>query len=158
MAILPSCNGGVVTPNTPSEVSYYLDQAYRAKSVGANSACIAMYRGALDQLLHQQGYISGMLGSKLGKLEKDIKDGKAPVWAEDIDIKYLSYLNALGNGSIHPNDGDIDKQKELDNQLIEVVDVVFTMLLDSIYEKPVREQGWLSTLEEKSKHFEWKHK
>ena len=153
MAILPSCNGGVVTPNTPPEVSYYLDQAYRAKSVGANSACIAMYRGALDQLLHQQGYTSGMLGVKLDKLEKDLKAGNAPKWAKDLDIDYLSCINQLGSGSIHPNGGDIEKQKELDNQLITVVDIVFTMLLDSIYEKPVIEQGRLSTLKDKSKHF-----
>ena len=158
MAMLPSCDGGVVTKNTPHEVAYYIDQAYRAKSVGANSACIAMYRAALDQLLHQQGYTSGMLGNKLSNLEADIKAEKAPVWAKDLDINYLSYLNSLGSGSIHPNDGDIKKQKELDNQLLEVVDVVFAMLLDLIYEKPTRELGWLNALEEKSKHFSWKKK
>lgn len=42
MAVLPSCNGGVVTQNTPPAVAYYLDQAYKAKSVTANSACIAI--------------------------------------------------------------------------------------------------------------------
>jgi len=158
MAIFPSCNGGVVSLNTPAAVAYYLDQAYRAKSVGANSACTTMYRGALDQLLYEQGYTEGMLGVKLKNLEKDISEGNAPKWAKDLDIKYLSYLNALGSGSIHPNNGDIEKQRELDNQLLEVVDVVFTMLLDCVYEKPIREKGWLDTLESKSNKFKWHKK
>lgn len=156
IAILPSCNGGVVTSNTPTSVAYYLDQAYRAKSVGANSACIAMYRGALDQLMHEQGYTEGMLGIKLKNLQQDINNGTAKKWAKDLDINLLSYLNALGSGSIHPNDGDIEKQKELDNELITLVEVVFGMLLDKIYEQPKREENWKNSLEEKSKSFSWK--
>lgn len=156
LAILPSCSGGVVTANTSTSVAYYLDQAYRAKSVGANSACIAMYRGALDQLMHQQGYKEGMLGAKLAKLEKDINSATAQKWAMDLDIKFLRCLNALGSGSIHPNDGDVEKQKELDNELIEIVDVVFGMLLDKIYEQPKREENWKNALEDKSKLFAWK--
>lgn len=150
MAILPSCNGGVVSPNTPTSVAYYLDQAYRAKSVGANSACMAMYRGALDQLLHEQGYTKGMLGKKLGELEKDIENNNAPIWAKDLNPKYMSYLNKLGNGSIHSNDGDVEKQKELDNDLLVLVDGVFAMLLEKIYEQPKREENWLNALEVKS--------
>lgn len=50
LAIFSERPGGVATPNTPSAVGYYLDQASRAHSVGATSAAIAMYRAALEQL------------------------------------------------------------------------------------------------------------
>ena len=156
MVVLTSCNSGVVSPNTPPSVSYYLDQAYRARSVGANSACMAMYRAALDQLLFEQGYKEGMLGSKLKALEKDINAEDCPKWARDLNIDLLSYLNALGSGSIHPNDGDVEVQKELDNSLLGLVDTVFGMLLDKVYEQPKKEQSWLIELEAKKSLFEWK--
>ena len=56
--------GGLSTPNTPSAVSFYLDQAHRSESVGALSAAAAMYRSALEMLLHQEGFTTGMLQKK----------------------------------------------------------------------------------------------
>ena len=153
MAILPSCNGAVVTPNTPPSVAYYLDQAYRAKSIGANSACIAMYRGALEQLMYQQGFQKGMLDNKIKKLEEEILDGTAPQWAKEFGTDYLFYIKKLGNGAIHPNEGDVEKQKELDNQLIEIVDVLFAKLLYKIYEEPNKELERNNIIKEKAKLF-----
>lgn len=154
MALFPSFSGGVVTPNTPPAIAYYLDQAYRAKSVGANSACMAMYRAGLEQLLYEQGYIESMLNAKLVKLEKDIADGTAKKWARDWDTDFLKYIKKLGNGCIHTNDGDIEKQKELDNELVQLVEKVFMILLDMVYEQPKREVGWKSVFEDKTKVFE----
>jgi hypothetical protein len=55
LAVLPSTYGGLTTPHTPIGVAYYLDQAQRAKAVGAHSAAVAMFRGALEHLLFEQG-------------------------------------------------------------------------------------------------------
>ena len=62
LAFFSSYGSGIRTPNTPAGVAFYLDQAYRARAVGANSAAIAMYRGALEQLLFEQGFRKSMLG------------------------------------------------------------------------------------------------
>src|SRR5665213_3516150 len=56
VVFLCSHTAGLTTPNTPPAVAYYLDQAYRSESVGARSAAVAMFRGALDHLLFEQGY------------------------------------------------------------------------------------------------------
>jgi hypothetical protein len=50
---------GLRTPHTPKAVAYYLDQAARAESVSARSAATAMYRAAVEQLLHEQGVHHG---------------------------------------------------------------------------------------------------
>ena len=62
LAVLPSCRGGLATPHTPTGVAFYLNQAQRAQSLGANSAAVAMFRGALEHLLYEQGYEDGMCG------------------------------------------------------------------------------------------------
>ena len=65
LVVLPSKHGGITTPHTPVGVAYYLDQAHKAKTMGAYSAAVAMFRGALEQLLYHQGYKDGMLGKKI---------------------------------------------------------------------------------------------
>ena len=65
--VLPNRTGGLAMPNTPEGVAFYLDQAAKSHSVGANSAAIAMYRGALEHLLFQQGYKTGMLANMAGR-------------------------------------------------------------------------------------------
>lgn len=68
-----------------------------------------------------------------------------------MDIEFLTYIRKLGNGAVHPNKGDYEKQKVLDNQLIELVDVIFSRLLDRIYEEPNRVNQWDSIFKEKVK-------
>src|SRR5262249_41130742 len=142
--------GGLTTPHTPDGVGYYLDQASKAQSSGANSAAIAMFRGALEHLLFEQGYQTGMLSSKLTQLETQIKNGQAPKWAIDLDMEFLDVMKELGNGAIHPNNGDIKKQRELDNDLIERVKETFHMLLFLVYELPHQKQQKLSALKAKA--------
>jgi hypothetical protein len=127
-------------------VAFYLDQAHRAQSVGANSASVAMFRGALEHLLFEQGYQKGMLGEKIKQLSEDISSNTAPKWALELEIEFLKVLRDLGNGSIHPNDGDVKKQAVLDNKLIEQVKAAFQMLLYLIYEVPVKKNELLSSL------------
>ena len=84
LAVLPSTYGGLTTPHTPLGVSYYLDQAQRAKAVGANSSAVAMFRGALEHVLFEQGFKLGMCGRKLSDLEAAVKAGTAPKWAQEL--------------------------------------------------------------------------
>ncbi|HML24720.1 MAG TPA: DUF4145 domain-containing protein [Aggregatilinea sp.] len=146
VAILGSQSGGLSTPHTPPGVAFYLDQAHRAESVSANSAAIAMMRGALEHLLYEQGYIQGMLNNKIQQLEKDIADQKAPKWALDLDTAFLGVIKDLGNASIHPNDGDVTKQANLDRGLIALVRQTFSMLLFLVYEVPHKKQNLLDKL------------
>ncbi len=151
LAVLQSCRGGLTTPNTPEGVAFYLDQAHRAQSTGANSASIAMFRGALEHILFEQGYKQGMLGKKINDLGEDIKAATAPKWALDLDTEFLKVIKDLGNGSIHPNDGDVTKQAALDKDLLYKVRETFLMLLFVIYELPSKKDRLLSGLKEKAK-------
>ena len=128
--------GGLSTPNTPSAVSFYLDQAHRSESVGALSAAAAMYRSALEMLLHQEGFTTGMLQKKIADL---LASTSPPGWRDQIDSDYLDALKQIGNAAIHPNDGDITRQAALDHDLFIALRAVFTELLDTIYERPAIE-------------------
>jgi hypothetical protein len=150
LALFPSVSGGISTPHPPKAVSYYLDQAQRSQTVAANSAAVAMYRGALDQLLYHEGFRDGMLGNKLQALEKKILAGTAPKWAMELETEYLTELNHLGSGSIHPNDGDITKQQLLDNELLEQIGVAFSGVLYLAYEVPHDRQQRLGVLKSRA--------
>jgi hypothetical protein len=113
LAVFSVDRGGLSTPNTPAAVSYYLDQAHRAESVGAMSAAAGMYRSALEILLFEQKYKDGMLGRKINDL---LADSDAPPWRDQVDAAYLTALKNIGNGAMHPNDGDIERQRQLDRE------------------------------------------
>jgi nicotinamide mononucleotide (NMN) deamidase PncC len=140
---LPSTYGGLSTPNTPKPVAYYLDQAQRSHAVGAASAAIAMYRAALEQLLYHEGFTSGMLAAKIAALEGA---DPAPEWFRDLDPEFLRVMKSLGNGSIHPNDGDVDRQLTFDRALLAEVRALFVELLDDVYEQPARRATRLATM------------
>jgi hypothetical protein len=150
LAVLPSCRGGLTTPRTPPGVAFYLDQAHKAESVGAYSAAVAMFRGALEHLLFEQGHKTGMLNAKLTKLEADVQSRSAPKWALELDTAFLQVLKDLGNGSIHPNDGDVTKQAALDGDLLVRVKEVFLYLLFLVYEAPHQKAAALAALQAKA--------
>lgn len=150
LVVLPSCHGGFVTHHTPDSVKYYLDQAYKAHLINANSAAMAMFRGALEHLLFEQGYAKGMLDQKIKELEKDITSVTAPKWAMELETDYLKVLKELGNGAIHPNNGDIKKQEAIDTVLINEVKEVFQQLLTLVYEIAVSKGKRLSHLKTKA--------
>lgn len=146
LAMLSHCRGGLRTPHTPPSVAYYLDQAHRSRAVGAFSAAASMFRAALEQLLFEQGFKKRMLGPKIEELEAAIAAGAAPRWALDLETDYLDVIKALGDGSIHPNDGDITRQEALDNETISRVQTTFLHLLYVVYEVPFRHQDDLAQL------------
>jgi hypothetical protein len=146
LAVLHNTYSGCITPNSPVEVKYYIDQAYRSRSVGAISAAMAMYRSALEWLLYDQGFTDGMLGKKIGDLEKSINEKTAPKWANEINPEFLEAIKNIGNGAMHTNGGDITKQNNIDKNLLELVDIVFAELLDKIYEQPLRSANNLAKL------------
>lgn len=150
LAVLPSRHGGLRTPHTPDGVAFYLDQALRAESVGARSAATAMYRGALEHLLFEQGYQEGMLGKKLRLLEDAIQEGTAPRWARDLDTDFLAVLKDLGNAAIHPNDGNVAQQETLDRELLAQVKETFAYLLFLVYEAPRKRAHSLGALQAKA--------
>jgi hypothetical protein len=146
LATFPSTSGGLTTPHTPPGVGYYLDQAQRSHSVGANSAAVTMFRGALEHLLFDQGFKDGMCGKKLRELEAAIAGGKAPKWAYELNTDFLQVMKELGDGSIHPNDGDVKNQEVFDSALIAKVRHTFEMLLFLIYEIPLKKQEHMDAL------------
>jgi len=153
LAVLPSRRGGITTAHTPPGVAFYLDQAHRAQSVGANSAAIAMFRGALEHLLFEQKYTTGMLNGKLTKLDADIAAGTAPKWARDLDTDFLNVLKDLGNGAVHPNDGNVTTQATLDTALLARVTGTFHLLLMLVYEIPHMKDQALNELRAKAQVF-----
>ena len=151
LAVLPSVAGGLRTAHTPAGVAHYLDQAQRSRALGANSAAMAMYRGALEHLLFEQGFKSGPLGEKIKQLEKRCADKNAPKWALDLETEFLREIKNLGNGAIHPNDGDVSRQAALDNECLDQVAEVFMYLLFLAYEVPHESQSRLGRLGSKAK-------
>lgn len=143
LVALPQTYGGLSTPDTPEGVAYYLDQAQRAQAVGARSAAIAMYRSALEHLLHEQGYTKGMLGQRIKQLEAD---PAAPKWRDQLDPDYLTVINALGNAAIHANDGDIAQQTAFEGELLVAVRELFIELLTRIYERPKQDAARMAGL------------
>ena len=55
-------------------------------------------------------------------------------------------MKELGDGAIHPNDGNVDNQKVLDTDLIAKLTHTFQMLLFMIYELPHEKQKRLDGL------------
>jgi hypothetical protein len=141
LALFSGLDGGLTTPLTPKAVSYYLDQAQRCRSMNANSAAVAMYRAALEQLLHDKGYQTGMLNEKVKMLQGEIDAGSPPTWARDLDVEYLKVMKDLGNGAIHTNGGDVHKQASLDGALLTSVEAFFNALLYMAYEAPAKKDG-----------------
>ena len=134
LVVLPTAYGGVRTKNTPDSVAFYLDQAQRAKSVGAHSAAMAMYRSALEHLLFEQGFKDRMVGPKLGALQNAIEGKSAPAWAMTLDTSVLQLMKDLADGALHPNDGDVKKQENIDRELLDEVASMFLLLLNDVYE------------------------
>lgn len=150
LLVLPQEAGGIRTPHTPAGISYYLDQAQRARSVGAYSAAAAMYRAALEHLMHEQGYTEGMLGKRIAKLEEAIAEGKAPKWAVGLETEFLKILNRLANGAIHAGTGDVAKQETFDTELMDDIQETFSHILFLVYEVPHEKQQRLSRLSSKA--------
>jgi hypothetical protein len=150
LLVLPSGRGGITTPHTPSVVAYYLDQAHRAKIMGGYTAAVAIFRAALESLLHEQGYTARMLGPKLAELEAAIAAKTAPQWALELDTAFLKVIKDLGNASIHTSDGDIAKQAALDADLVSRVNQTFQMLLYLVYEIPHKKADMLDALKAKA--------
>ena len=140
LAILRSTRGGLASQHTPPAVSYYLEQAARAQSVGALSAAVVMYRSALEQLLVDQGFTKGTCGTKIGDLFAAKEAGKDPKWVDQLHEDDLTVLNRLGNGAVHANGGDISKQAVIDADLYAAVTLTFEALLEVVYERPKREE------------------
>lgn len=146
LVIVRSVAGGTSTPNTPESVKFYLDQAARSEGSSARSAAVAMYRAALEQLLHEQGFATGMLGGKITALEAKVAAGTAPKWAAELDTEFLRVIKDLGNGAIHTNGGDVMQQAALDDALIVEVRATFEVLLDLVNEVPAKKAASLAKL------------
>ncbi len=105
-----------------------------------------MFRAALDQLLFEQGFQKGMWGQKPAELEAAVKAKTAPKWAYELDGEFLSIMKQLGDGAIHPNDGNVASQVRLDGALLEKLTHTFQMLLFLIHELPYEKQKRLDGL------------
>lgn len=144
LVVFPSKAGGLSTPHTPAEVKHFVDEAYKCQSVEAHGAAIEMYRAALEQLLHEEGYVDGLLNSKIVALEADRSAGTAKPWALDLDVEMLHILRKLGNQIAHPKDAAA--LEAFDSETIIGVQEVFQFLLADIYERPKEDEKLMSSL------------
>ena len=84
---------------------------------------------------------------------KSIDSKKAKKWAMNLDTELLTYLKNIGDGAIHPNDGDITKQSELDNELLVQIQKAFRVLLYLVYEVPHEKQARMGMFQAKAQEF-----
>lgn len=66
---------------------------------------------------------------------------------------YTAVLKDLGNTAIHPNDGDISRQAELDADLLARVKETFLHLLFLVYEVEHEKAGRLNALRSTANSF-----
>jgi hypothetical protein len=147
--VLPKQETGIATPHCPTSVRYFLDQAARAHTVGANSAAVAMFRSALECLLIESGFGKGDINKQLQSLEAKITTGTAPQWASNLDHLFMDILRRLGNMAVHANSGDVSLQAHLDDELYNLVELTFVELLHRIYEEPVDRGGRLAKIKDR---------
>jgi hypothetical protein len=140
LIILPSMGRGIGSPHTPAGVAYYLDQAARSHSSGANTAAIGMFRSAVEWILEEHGYSQRMLGPKLQALENDAKTGTAPVWVGQLQPDVLPVLKNLGNTATHTNEGDISKQDAMDADVYRATEACLLEIVEFAYERPAIQQ------------------
>lgn len=136
--------GGIATPNTPTLVRYYLEQAYKAQAASAYSAAIAMYRAALEQVLQDKGF-EGKLPSKLANLAERIKDGTAPSWAKRLNDAALTVIKEIADSHAHPS--ELSKLQALDIAFMSNVQKTFCSLLSLAYEQDARKAAGKAKLE-----------
>jgi hypothetical protein len=148
IAIFPTSVGGLATQNTPKDVAFFLDQAYKAQAGGATTAAVLMYRAALEQLLTDQNYSKKNITDKIKDLEVDIQNGSGPTWVHNIDSEFLRVIKDLANEGIHVNSGDTSTLAALDERLLAELHIVFVDLLDEVYEKPIRKADKLKLLKQ----------
>lgn len=123
--------GGIATSSTPEGVAYYLEQAERSRSQGAYSAAAVMYRGALERLLHEQGFKQATLAKQIAAV------GEAqPEWLRSLDTAFMDALRLLGNRAVHAADQDIASLSTVDHRTVADMRTVFPGLLHAIYEEP----------------------
>jgi hypothetical protein len=126
--------GRAGTPHTPPEVAYYVDQAERAKRAGAMSAALAMYRAALEALLHQQGFEQRHMSEKISAVREEKGSGSARPWVAEVDDVALEMLKKLADGTLHLDGGDVARQAAIDADLLRSVELVVSALMHSVYE------------------------
>jgi hypothetical protein len=133
--------GSFVTEHTPDTVKFYLNEAAKSYDANACSAAATMYRSALEQILIEQGFKGGVLNDKLKNLQKQIDEGSAPKWTNDLDTQFLDLLRSIGNGSVHSEEDVLQKQQAIDDELLNSIEFVVLGLLELIYEQPVQKKN-----------------
>jgi len=126
---------GISTAHTPDAVSFYLDQAYRARTRGAYTAAMAMYRAALEQFLQQQGFTQGRLVQRI----EAALDANPP-WVSHLDEDLMHALRRLGNDAVHGGD-DASIRATHDRQLVHDTELLLVDVLDEVYEIPARREA-----------------
>lgn len=148
VCVLPSAYGGLTTPHAPESAKFYCDQAARAASVGAYTAALAMLRPAVDIVLESNGYTKKWLGDKLAALERDINDDTGALWARQYNHEFLIALKHLANDALHTRANQVSAlAARQDEQLYRSSEISIAQLLETIYERPHREQDRLTTLQ-----------
>lgn len=131
---------------TPTRVLHFVDQAQKCQLAGAYGAAVAMYRVALEQILHDQGYTNGMLNQKIEELATKIDAGSAKGWELNWDSEMLHTLRKIGNLLIHPK--NLNALIESDEELAYSSKAVIEFMLHEIYELPAENEQLLKTAKE----------
>lgn len=124
---------GVATPNAPEIVRFYLDQAYRARSHGAATAAIAMYRSALEAFLDHQQFPGRTLAAQIDGAVK-----ASPPWIEHLDDQLMHALRKLGNAAVHPGECDPPALEAQYRELVPDIEHLFLDVLTEVYEIPAQ--------------------
>lgn len=136
VVVLGGSTPGLATANTPPGVAFYLEQAYRARTRGAFTAAVAMYRVALEHLLQAQGFEGRTLHDRV-----EAAVAAKPVWIDHLDDQLMHALRELGNRALHANGGDVSQVESLDRELVREIENLFADVLNEIYEVPARREA-----------------
>jgi hypothetical protein len=73
----------------------------------------------------------------------------APKWVHSLEPVFLTYIKNMGDGAIHPNDGGIQQQSEIDSELLSKIKIVMAALLYHVYEAPKKNEEFRTAFQAK---------
>ena len=136
------------SPLVPKAVAYYFEQARLVRSVGANSAAVVMFRGAIEQVLADKKCTTRTCGGKLVELESDLKKGDPKAdWAKGLDTELLRQMKIIGDGGTH---GDAAVIAAYDTEMVDHAETVVRALLHFVYEAPGKKASFDASIRAKA--------
>jgi len=143
-AIFSKSDVGAARKELPSRILHFIEQGEKCLMVEAYGAALSMYRVAVEQILHDQGFAEEMLDAKIKALMVKIDNKTANEWAMGWSDSLLDVVKKIGNFVIHPK--NLEGLKKHEAELAFECKAVVELLIYDIYESKIKQTKLLNKL------------